>query len=115
MSLVEEIPDPSCGFEIRKKSQGNMVTSIGLLAIGMTRLPVAEVDTVDQFGRSLIPHRLCTDHFGKVTGFRVFHYTRFVAMSFQQGPVILDTVFKNTVGDLNIIPCALGFANGFSF
>jgi len=36
-------------------------------------------------------------------------------MSFQQGPVILDTVLKNTVGYLNIIPCALGFANEFRF
>ena len=115
MSLVEEIPNPSRGFEIRKKSQGNMVASIGLLTVGMTRLPVAAVDAVDQFGRSLILHRLCTDHFGKVTGFRVFHDTGFVAMSFQQGPVILDTVLKNTVGHLNIIPCALGFANGFGF
>ena len=115
MSLVEEIPDPSCGFEIRKKSQGNMVASIGLLTVGMTRLPVAAVDAVDQFGRSLILHRLCTDHFGKMTGFRVFHDTGFVAMSFQQGPVILDTVLKNTVGDLNIISCALGFSNGFWF
>ena len=115
MSLVEEIPDPSCDFEIRKKSQGNMVASIGLLTVGMTRLPVAAVDAVYQFSRSLILHRLCTDHFGKMTGFRVFHDTGFVAMSFQQGPVILDTVLKNTVGDLNIISCALGFSNWLGF
>ena len=115
MSLVEEIPDSSRGFEIWKKSQGNMVASIGLLAVGMTRLPIAAVDAVDQFGRSLILHRLCTDHFRKVTGFRVFHDTGYVAMSFQQGPVILDTVLKNTVGHLNIITSALGFTNGFGF
>ena len=52
MSLVEKIPDPSRGFEIRKKSQGNMVASIGLLTVGMSRLPVAAVDAVDQFGRA---------------------------------------------------------------
>ena len=54
MSVVEVIPDTSCGFEIRKKSQGNMVASIGLLTVGMTRLPVAAVDAVDQFSLSLI-------------------------------------------------------------
>ena len=92
-----------------------MVASIDLLTVSMTRLPVAAVDAVDQFGRSLILDRLCADYFGKMTGFRVFHDTGFVAMSFQQGPVILDTVLKNTVGDLNVISCALGFSNGFGF
>ena len=94
-----------------------MVASIGLLTVGMPRLTVAAIDAVDQFSRSLILHRLCTDHFGKVTGFRVFHDTGFVAMSFQQGPVILDTVLKNTVGHLNIylVPLALLTGLGFDF